>query len=105
PIFKTGSDINSISAKLSQTDYFVGEKLSLYGFDTLTINGKNITLTSQMLNMDEFDSSSVGQGKVINGSYMGKSFTVTYNIVEPNSVSDIQISEKGKVDYYVGENY
>ncbi|WP_133015227.1 immunoglobulin-like domain-containing protein [Clostridium cuniculi] len=105
PVFKSGSDINSITAKLSQTDYFVGEKLSLYGFDTLTINGKNITLTSQMLNMDEFDSSSVGQGKVINGSYMGKNFTVTYNIVEPNSVSDLQISEKGKVDYYVGENY
>ncbi len=56
PIFKSGSDINSISAKLSKTSYFVGEKLSLYGFDTLTINGKNVVLTEQMLNIDEFDS-------------------------------------------------
>ena len=105
PIFKTGSDINSISAELSKKDYYLGEQLSLYGFDILTVNGKDIVLTAQMLNMDEFDSSSVGQGKVINGSYMGKNFTVTYNIVAPNSVSDLQISEKGKVDYYVGENY
>ena len=105
PIFRTGNDITSISAKLSQVNYIVGEQLILYGFDVLTVNGKEIELTSQMLNMNEFDSSTVGKDKVINGSYMGKKFTVTYNVVEPKTVTDLQIYEKGKVDYIEGENY
>ena len=105
PIFKSGSDITSISGNLGNNTFFVGEKLNLGPWDTLNVNGSDIQLTEQMLNMDEFDSSVTGKNKVINGSYMGKSFTVTYNVVEPNSVSDLQISEKGKIDYYVGENY
>lgn len=39
PIFKSGSDINSISAKLSKTDYFVGEKISLqYLMEQMLLN-------------------------------------------------------------------
>ena len=105
PIFRTGNDITSISAKLAQVNYIVGEQLILYGLDTLTVNGKKVELTSEMLNMNEFDSSTVGQNKVINGSYMGKSFTVTYNVVKPNTVDDLQIYSKGKVDYIEGETY
>lgn len=37
PIFKTASDINSISAKLAIDTYYLGEQLSLYGMDTLTL--------------------------------------------------------------------
>ena len=105
PIFKNGSDITSISGSLGNDTFFVGEKLNLGPWDILNVNGSDIQLTEQMLNMDEFDSSTAGNNKVINGSYMGKNFTVTYNVVEPTSVSDLQISETGKVDYYEGENY
>ena len=105
PIFKSGSDITSISGSLGNNTFFVGEKLNLGPWDILNVNGSDIQLTEQMLNIDEFDSSIAGNNKVINGSYMGKKFTVTYNVVEPNSVSDLQISEKGKTDYYEGENY
>ncbi|MGG7058058.1 immunoglobulin-like domain-containing protein [Clostridium tertium] len=105
PIFVTGNDINSISARLSKDTFFVGEKLYLYGSDKLNINGTEIELKESMLNMNEFDSSTAGQNKVINGSYMGKNFTVTYNVVNPTSVSDLQIYKNGKVEYVEGENY
>lgn len=112
PIFKNGNDINSISASLSQINYFVGEKLSLYGFDKLNIDGTEMVLTESMLNMNEFDSSTVGNDKVITGSYMGKEFTVTYNIVAPSKIEDLQIAEDnygqyytGKLDYVEGETY
>lgn len=104
PIFVTGSDINSISSRLSKNTFFVGEKFYLYGAK-LNVNGVEVELTESMLNMNEFDSSTPGQNKVINGSYMGKDFTVTYNIVEPTSVSDLQIYKSGKVEYVEGENY
>lgn len=104
PIFVTGSDINSISTRLSKNIFFVGEKFYLYGAK-LNVNGVEVELTESMLNMNEFDSSTPGQNKVINGSYMGKNFTVTYNIVEPTSVTDLQIVESGKVAYVEGENY
>lgn len=105
PVFKTADDITSISGKLAQVDYFVGENIALYGLDKLTVDGKTIELTSSMLNVSEFDSSTPGQNKIINGSYMGKSFTVTYNVVEPKTVTNLQILEKGKVDYIEGETY
>lgn len=112
PIFKNGNDINSISASLYQTNYFVGEKLNLSHGDILSVNGASIQLTEQMLNMEEFDSSTVGNDKVITGSYMGKEFTVKYNIVTPSKVEGLQIAKDnygeyctGKIEYVEGENY
>lgn len=105
PIFKSTNDITVGNGKLGYNTFFIGEKLILGPWDTLSVNGKNIELTEDMLNMSEFDSSKVGNNKVINGSYMGQSFTVTYNIVAPSKISNLQIVEKGKVDYYVGEKY
>lgn len=105
PIFKDGNDIKSISGSLANNTFFVGEKLNLGPWDTLNVDGSNIELTAQMLNMDEFDSSTLGKDKVITGSYMGKNFEVSYNIVQPSTVSGLEIVEKGKTDYYVGEEY
>lgn len=103
PIFIDGYDINSISASLIKDTYFVGEKLNLYGMDKLNVNGTEIDLTEQMLNMNEFDSSTVGNNKVMNGSYMGKNFTVTYNIVAPSKVEELQIADVGNGQYYTGK--
>ena len=58
-----------------------------------------------MLNISDFDSTIEGSSKVINGSYKGNAFTVTYNVNKPKSVEDLQVVNQGKVIYFENQVY
>ena len=104
PIFLDSNESMNVSAKLSKDTYFIGEKLSLINAK-LIIDGTEIPLEEYMLNISDFDSTIEGSSKVINGSYKGNAFTVTYNVNKPKSVEDLQVVNQGKVIYFENQVY
>ena len=104
PVFLSSNESNNVTAKLSKDTYFIGEDLSLVNAK-ITVNGTEIPLEKYMLNISEFDSTTEGNSKVINGTYKGNNFTVTYNVKKPTTVEDLQVVNQGKVTYFENEMY
>ena len=104
PVFLSANESSVVNAKLSKDTYFIGEKLSLINAK-ITVNGTEIPLEEYMLDMSEFDSKTEGNSKVINGTYKGNNFTVTYNVKKPTNVDDLQVVNQGKVTYFQNEMY
>lgn len=105
PEHKKSSDINTITATLKISDYYIGEGIYLTD-NTLNVDGGTVTLTKDMLDLDKWDTATVGN-KTIKGNYNGKEFTITYNVKNPTQVKNLKVepNHKGKTDYVENDTY
>lgn len=105
PKLKTGNDIKNISGKLRMDTYYIGEKLQTYDAE-LTVDGGKVPITEDMLNMTQWDTSTVGE-KTIEGSFKNKIFKLKYTVIKPKYVKGLRVQNgnSGKTSYVVGDTY
>lgn len=101
-------NIIEISASLGRIEYYQNTELDLTG-SSLHVNlegGSSYTifLPNSLVEVTGFDASSIGDDKVLNFAYKGKTCPATYNVVEDQlDYIDVVDDDTFRTDYYFGE--